>query len=48
MARMETFLPVAMLIPFLVWLGIVVFMIMLALRLVKGVERIANALERRP
>jgi hypothetical protein len=29
-------------------LGIVVFMIVLALRLVKGVERIANALERKP
>lgn len=50
MARMDTFPAayLAMLVPFLIWLGIVVFVIMLALRLVRGVERIANALERRP
>lgn len=35
-----------MLIPFLIWLAIIAFVITLALRLVRGVERIAAALER--
>mgnify|MGYP000058818155 CR=1 FL=1 len=38
----------AMLIPLAIWLGVVTFMIVLALRLVRGVERIAAALEQRP
>lgn len=37
----------AMLIPLAIWLGVITFMIMLALRLVRGVERIAAALEQR-
>ena len=31
---------------FLVWLGVVIYMIVLATRLVRGVERIARSLER--
>jgi len=31
---------------FLVWLGVVMYMIVLATRLVRGVERIARSLER--
>jgi len=37
----------AVLIPLAIWLGVVTFMIILALRLVRGVERIAGALEQR-
>jgi hypothetical protein len=40
--------PAAMfLIPVLLWLGMLVFIIAMAVRLVRGVERIAAALERK-
>jgi hypothetical protein len=50
MPRMDTFPApyLFMLVPFLIWLGVVVLIVMFALRLVRGIERIANALERRP
>jgi len=31
---------------FIIWLGVIVYIITLAIRLVKGVERIADILER--
>ena len=36
-----------MLIPMAIWLGVVAFVVVMALRLVRGVERIAIALESR-
>ncbi len=38
----------ASLVPFLIWLAVVVYLFLLLRRLVSGVERIASALERRP
>lgn len=35
-----------MLVPFAIWLGVIAFVILMTLRLVRGVERIASALER--
>lgn len=34
-------------VPFLIWLGVVAFVIAMMWRLVRGVERIAAALERK-
>lgn len=36
-----------MLVPFAIWLGVVAFVVVMALRLVRGIERIATALEQR-
>ena len=36
-----------MLVPLAIWLGVVAFVIVMAVRLVRGVERIATALESR-
>lgn len=49
MAPMDsyTFPYIMMLVPFLVWLGVIVFVMMLLVRLVRAVERVAAALERR-
>ena len=42
-----TFPYLMMLVPFFVWLGVIVFVMMLLVRLVRAVERVAAALERR-
>ena len=39
--------PLFFLIPLTIWLAVVVFVVVMSLRLVRGVERIAQALERR-
>lgn len=35
------------LIPLAIWLGALAFVVVMSIRLVRGIERIANALERR-
>lgn len=43
----QTGFPVFFLIPLTIWLAVIVFVVVMSLRLVRGVERIAQALERR-